>query len=137
MGTKSNYVFVSGRISKGYNQKGESMKEYTIAEILHYAADKCLASKKHEYWSYGGDKQKFSCCAVDAAIHKMYNDLPMFHKQAIITRVHIGLSNMGCPVDSTQVFDDEVTINYFIEENQQARYAWLKFAAMMAEEQGV
>jgi hypothetical protein len=41
---------------------------------------------------------------------------------------------MGCPVSSINAFGDEGRVD---EENQQARYAWLKFAATMAEEQGV
>lgn len=42
------------------------MKKYSIAEILHYAADNCLASEANQ-WLYGGNKEKYSCCAVDRA----------------------------------------------------------------------
>jgi hypothetical protein len=108
------------------------MKEYTIAEILHYAADKCLASKKEQYWTFGGNKEKYSCCAVDEAYIKLigFVDYPTNQSRAI----RKGLENMGCPIESIDAFDDN---GVFLEENQQARYAWLKFAAMMAEEQGV
>jgi hypothetical protein len=41
---------------------------------------------------------------------------------------------MGCPTDSCDAFNDS---GEFKTENQQARYAWLKFAAIIAEEQGV
>ena len=113
------------------------MKEYTIAEILHIAADKHLAVKESEYWARGGKKEKFSCCAVEEAVFRLYGyfDLEIYEREDIIVkRIHKGLSNMGCPINSTSAFDDEST---FIAENQQARYAWLKFAAIMAEEQGV
>lgn len=106
--------------------------KYTIAEILHYAADKCLAAKKEQYWTFGGNKEKYSCCAVDEAFIRLigYYDYPSDESDAI----RKGLENMGCPISSIDAFDDE---GQFFEENQQARYAWLKFAAMIAEEQGV
>jgi hypothetical protein len=105
--------------------------KYTIAEILHYAADKCLAAKPSEYWSNGGDKEKFSCCAMQEAVISLnsFDELDV-----VIDRISEGLEAMGCPVDSTDAFDDSGSFN---AENQQARYAWLKFAAMIAEEQGV
>jgi hypothetical protein len=104
--------------------------QHSIAEILHYAADKCLASKKEQYWAYGGNKEKYSCCAVDQA----YAELVGFSDEEHYSRITEGLSAMGCPTDSTSAFNDE---GIFVAENQQARYAWLKFAAMMAEQQGV
>jgi hypothetical protein len=112
------------------------MKEYTIAEILHIAADKHLAVKESEYWARGGGKEKFSCCAVDEAVSRLYGyfDLEIYEREDIIKRIHKGLENMGCPTGSTDAFDDETVFN---AENQQARYAWLKFAAIIAEEQGV
>jgi hypothetical protein len=53
---------------------------------------------------------------------------------AMYVQILAGLKEMGCPTDSCDAFDDSFGFN---KENQQARYAWLKFAAMMAEEQGV
>ena len=106
------------------------MKKYSIAEILHYAADNCLASEANQYWLYGGNKEKYSCCAVDMA----YMHLTGKYDVDKIYAIKKGLSNMGCPVNSTHALKDE---GKFIEENQQTRYAWLKFAAMLAEEQGV
>ena len=115
-----------------YTKTSSPSESVTIAEILHYAADKCLASKKEQYWTYGGSKEKYSCCAVDEAYIKLVGswDYPSDQAIAIIK----GLENMGCPIGSMDAFDDQ---GQFVEENQQARYAWLKFAAMMAEEQGV
>lgn len=109
--------------------------KYTIAEILHYAADNCLASVREEYWAYCYDsnKEKFSCCAIEEAYAKLVGWYPC-SSSFDLNRIRQGLENMGCPVDSLDAFKDR---NAFSEENQQARYTWLKFAAKMAEEQGV
>lgn len=112
------------------------MKEYTIAEILHYAADKKLASKEEQCWNRGGSKEKFSCCAVDEAVWDLYNRYEPYDivRDDFIACIRKGLEAMGCPIKSLDAFDDE---GEFVAENQQARYSWLKFAAIIAEEQGV
>ena len=113
------------------------MKEYTIAEILHYAADKKLASKEEQCWNRGGTKEKFSCCAVQEAVWELWNKdetASEYERDKLINRCSEGLKAMGCPTSSTDAFGDEGVFN---AENQQARYAWLKFAAIIAEEQGV
>lgn len=112
------------------------MKKYTIAKILHIAADKHLAVKESQYWKRGGNKEKFSCCAVAEAVMGLYGgfDTSYDENSKLIARIHRGLKNMGCPTGSSHALGDCAK---FVEENQQARYAWLKFAAMMAEEQGV
>jgi hypothetical protein len=108
--------------------------KYTIAEILHYAADKCLAAKPSEYWSNGGNKEKFSCSAMYEAVISLNRTFTSDEIEVVIDRIHKGLKAMGCPVDSVDAFKDDFQFN---TENQQARYAWLKFAAIIAEEQGV
>ena len=113
------------------------MKKYTIAEILHLAADTKLASKESEQWNYDGDKEKFSCCAMSEAVWKLWNQDKIAsegERDELINRCSDGLKAMGCPVNSTDAFNDYGVFN---AENQQARYAWLKFAAIIAEEQGV
>ncbi len=110
------------------------MKKYSISEILHYAADNELASKKKQFWAYGGGKEKFSCSAVHTAACKLHRTFTSDERIAILKRIEEGLEAMGCPVNSVNAFNDR---EMFSEENQQARYTWLKFAAMMAEEQGV
>jgi hypothetical protein len=136
------------------NQKEIDMKEstqYTVAEILpsnhtvsailHYAADNCLAVNQKEYWVNDGEKEKYSCCAVMLAVEQMYRlemygvEVPYMEALALYKRIISGLKAMGCPVESSNAFSDEY--NKINKENQQTRYAWLKFAAMMAEEQGV
>jgi hypothetical protein len=113
------------------------VKEYTIADILHYAADKKLASKESQCWNRGGNKEKYSCCAVSEAVWELYNNDKIVSegkRDELINRCTEGLKAMGCPTDSLDAFDD---FGEFSAKNQQARYAWLKFAAIMAEEQGV
>jgi len=109
--------------------------KYTIADILHYAADNKVATKKHQQWSYGGNKEKFSCCAMEEAAYDLYRGLDLDdERDELIVRTRKGLEAMGCPTNSTSAFDDSGSFN---AENQQSRYAWLKFAAIIAEEQGV
>ena len=111
------------------------MTNPTIAEILHYAADKKLASKHLEYWLHSDiNKEKFSCCAMHEAVIDLYPNSNWDERNALITRIETGLKNMGCPINSISVFNDDDDIN---PKNQQTRYAWLKFAAKMAEEQNV
>lgn len=110
------------------------MNTYTIAEILHNAADKHLAAKESQYWARGGNKEKYSCCAVEESVIDLHRTFSADEIDEMISRIRYGLKEMGCPVDSTDAFDDD---GKFVEKNQQARYAWLKFAATIAEEQGV
>lgn len=113
------------------------MKTYTIAEILHYAADKKLASKEQQCWNRGGTKEKFSCCAVTESIWELWDKDEIVsegERDELINRCDHGLKAMGCPTYSIDAFNDR---GEFKVENQQARYAWLKFAAIIAEEQGV
>lgn len=112
------------------------------------------------------EKNSFSCCAVEEAIRYSFlmlnpNELDeltdSFYKDArllshwgkhesqisdFIERVQRGLRNMGIRTGSTTVyarFKKEAKAKGLdpSTEVQQARYVWLKFAAMMAEEQGV
>jgi hypothetical protein len=109
--------------------------KYTIAQILHHAADKKLANKETEYWTRGGTKEKFSCCAMEEAAYDLYSGLDLdAEREEMIVRISAGLGAMGCPTSSIDAFNDGGSFN---AKNQQARYAWLKFAATMAEEQGV
>lgn len=114
------------------------MNEYTIAEILHYAADKKLASNSGQYWqtseSYNATKEKYSCCAVQEAIRDLYQSICAEEYHELTDRIFTGLNSMGCQTNSVELFNDS---HKFVPENQQVRYTWLKFAAIIAEEQGV
>jgi len=99
----------------------------TIAEILHEAADKHLAVDIYERYQ-DTTKFRFSCDAVFWACEDM--------KQ--FKRIQEGLENLGCPVKSSDAFKNlGYSDNTVDSETQGARYIWLKFAALMAEEQGV
>jgi hypothetical protein len=105
-------------------------KQPTVAEVLHYAADHCLA-----YNTRIDRKERFSCGAMINAWDRLNGD------GAMLTQIHSGLKAMGCDVSSMGLFKkygdmphDYTNIN---PEVQGMRYMWLKWAALMAEEQGV
>lgn len=105
----------------------------TIADILHEAADEWLACSLGDY-DLGG-KTKYSCNAIVEALYDTVYDIePMYN------RIMEGLENMGLDTESASVF---IKLGYpdysweVFEETQGARYMWLKFAALIAEEQGV
>lgn len=102
-----------------------------ISDILHHAADHCLAVDGaecdrdiHKHW--------FSCVAIEGAIETLLKtDNPWDHPMNY--RIHDGLEAMGLDPQSGGAFDQW----HYTEANlQQARYGWLKLAALMAEEQG-
>ena len=120
-------------------QRNTSMKNktYTLAYIFSYAADKCLAHKVEQYDSYWTDygyKDKFSCCAVESAVEKLFDGQGCGVMGDQHTKARLFLKEHGCPVNSAKAFKDDREFN---PNNQQTRYAWLKFAALLAEEQGV
>jgi hypothetical protein len=86
----------------------------TIAEVLHRAADRYLEPV------FAGEPTSYSCEAI-------------YEADAVLwPRICKGLSEMGLVPHSVTQFEDVPP-----DERQAARYAWLKFAAMIAEEQGV
>jgi hypothetical protein len=96
----------------------------TIADTLHLAADKYLAANMQErYYA------RYSCGAVgDACVDLDVN----------FGGVLVGLKNMGCDTTSSTLFYKYGDNNFSIsEEVQGMRYMWLKWAALMAQEQGV
>ena len=134
-----------------YKDRGVS-----ISDVLHDAADIFLAKTQEDrvpyYRNYYCEQSRsikikedemkaetYSCLAVEAAI--AYNlRLSRYDGDTmkISKRVKTGLKNMGCPVDSCTAFkkqgDPPSGMN---TEVQGMRYFWLKWAALMAEEQGV
>ncbi len=103
------------------------MKQVTIAEILHHAADVCLSGDQSWY----GGKRTFSCCAIDLAV---LNLVPGYNAQIKMIRViKYGLCELGLKTSSLTEFSEFT----YGRKQQGARYAWLKFCALLAEEQGV
>lgn len=115
------------------------MEKPTIADVLHRAADEFLAVDYHDLIS-NLQKQAYTCFAIHQCLYK-YEDEGFINREEcddLLIRIRQGLSNMGINLKSYQEFgysiNDQVM---YSKENQGKRYAWLKFAAMIAEEQGV
>ena len=104
----------------------------TIADILHHAADKYLASSLDE-WKYM-DKDKFSCCAIEHAVEDLLGWKILY--EPFYDQLTDGLRAMGLDISSLQAFYKWEKDDPFYDV-QQARYGWLKLAALMAEEQRV
>jgi hypothetical protein len=113
-------------------------KQPTVADVLHLAADKCLVA--HARYSEGVGKEKFSCCAIDEAIYNIHGAYYGYESSQLRRRVVEGLKNMGCSTGSHTLFrkyGDPTDYGAVNHEVQGMRYMWLKWAALMAEEQGV
>lgn len=94
-----------------------------ISDALHEAADNHLWDGiGFDTWGSG-----YSCFAVDDALRK----LAVHH--TVEQSIFKGLEEMGVDIERTDQFDEFPEG----EQRQAARYNWLKFAAMIAEEQGV
>lgn len=108
-------------------------KQPTIADILHCAADECLVAHSRDEYA----NEKFSCIAVDNAVFKLCGERTI----EIANRALDGLKNMGCDTGSFTLFtkygDQPLEYSVVNHEVQGMRYMWLKWAALMAEEQGV
>jgi hypothetical protein len=102
-------------------------KQPTVADALHLAADKYLAATPQQHYCF---KARYSCGAVGDACIKLGVNFGC---------VLVGLRNMGCDTTSSTLFHKYGDNNYYniSEEVQGMRYMWLKWAALMAEEQGV
>lgn len=133
-------------------------KQVLISDILHDAADIFLRYNIHDTapryrlmynnngvigsYSLQQDKaeaERFSCCAVDAAIAYAFGlERWCDDTEKLSKKVKQGLRAMGCPTGSSTAFskygDDWRFENHKV---QGMRYMWLKWAALMAEEQGV
>lgn len=107
-----------------------------ISDILHQAADFHLAADYREYDS-NPYKTRFSCSAMEEAVTWFYNESDA--SREVIELIEKGLQNMGLDTDSTRAFEQFGYTEEFgmSQELQQVRYAWLKFAALIAEEQGI
>ncbi len=122
--------------------------KYKISDILHDAADNELAHNQETYWlsstpSHKASLERFSCCAIDTAVinylEKKYPDLHWSRRDRfsieIFEEIKEGLRAMGLNTELTDAFGKEP--DDVCPEIQGQRYFWLKWAALMAEEQGV
>lgn len=105
-----------------------------ISEILHNAADNYLVElTRYELANNDFFKERYSCLAVYASIDAVYKS--SLDRVEVSNIIMEGLREMGCPTNSTRAFGKEPPYNPD-PEIQQNRYFWLKWAALMAEEQG-
>lgn len=133
-------------------------KQVLISDILHDAADKFLRYNKNDlahrhrmvfnplmgeyHLQEGqGEAERFSCCAVEASVAWNFG-LERWHDdtEKLSKKVKQGLRAMGCPTGSSTAFSKYGDSHYTEGEKHQVqgmRYMWLKWAAKMAEEQGV
>ena len=103
-------------------------RKHTVADALHLAADKYLAANLHQFVT-DINKSMFSCNAVADACDELDVNLG---------GVFVGLKNMGCDITSDSLFKQFQGGSFtVIEKVQGMRYMWLKWAALVAEEQGV
>ena len=122
--------------------------KYKISDILHDAADKELAHNQETYWCSNYETRKaslerFSCCAIDNAVAKFldkkYPQLSWLDRDGIreniFEDIKKGLAAMGLNTESTKAFGKEP--DDLCPDIQGQRYFWLKWAALMAQEQGV
>ena len=117
------------------------MNKFKISEVLHLAADKYLAVSQ-EHYRKSGLVTYYSCCAIARAYSDLRGEGVFKYGMRSTELRHIfkGLFNMGLPTDAFNNVcfgeyhseDAELTR----EEIQGQRYMWLKWAALMAEEQG-
>lgn len=94
-----------------------------ISEILHMAADEYLWDGHGSFFDQ--PLSRYSC----DAIRRVSIEVPLDIEDSIFE----GLQNMGLDTESCDQFDEFKNAI----DRQAVRYAWLKFAAMIAEEQGV
>jgi len=98
-----------------------------LSELLWIAANKYLAENKWEY-SKHPHKCSHSCNAVWGA-----SKCDVEYRKATAF-----LRSLGCPVASlTAFYRFETEAGDITPESQGARYAWLMFASMVAEERGL
>lgn len=101
-----------------------------ISEVLHLAADKYLSEDGVvHYKSYGFATERFSCCAIENAIDELC-------VSQLEDSIFKGLQNMGCDTDDASLFKKYGDHFEGNPDVQGMRYFWLKWAALMAEEQG-
>jgi hypothetical protein len=111
------------------------LKEIKISEVLHLAAD--------EYIAVSIDNEKFngpyqySCTAIRKALRIMVDKTSNADYNFYLSRITTGLHRLGfTDFGGIGVFQEFEYFSEPTEASQGARYLWLKFCALMAEEQG-
>lgn len=118
------------------------MSKIKISDVLHLAADKYLDDGVIDLIYVYSRKHVLSCCAIESAVYEVLSENSSIFScstyDTLMETIEQGLTNMGLAPQSTEAFKEfENSFHKTTPESQGARYAWLKFAAMIAEEQGV
>jgi hypothetical protein len=96
-----------------------------ISEILRLAANEYLAASRDDYFCT--NKKRFSCDAVEQAVRQA-PDVSLFV-------VYEFLQKLGVGIRSIREFREfESSYELITEEAQGARFLWLHFAALVAED---
>ena len=117
-------------------------KQIKISDVLHLAADYYLCSDNdYKDWvSY-----QYSCTAIKHALHvllgfktgKQHTYLQGIEFRYHFLKIEKGLRNLGLEYPREVYAFRELEDGFEpTKASQGARYIWLKFAALMAEEQG-
>lgn len=105
-----------------------------ISAVLHCAADMFLSDQPWGPSSFAADADKFlySCDAVYYTVDYLYSNATLVEKNKLQNRIDDGMEKLGLDINEFNNF------NEFLPriERQSVRYAWLKFCALLAEEQG-
>jgi hypothetical protein len=143
-----------------------SRKLPKISDVLFTAANKHLAVDYNDYLNNRDvDKDYYSCCAVNAVINEMEDDVrrrvsyiyeaeryerEIIRMEKLKERIHKFLCSLGVDCDRsdqfrefeklelTEAYDGEVLEEEWepTKKSQGARYLWLMFAYMIALEEG-
>jgi hypothetical protein len=104
-----------------------------ISTILHRAADELLAANFDDYCR---GKTRYSCVAIEDVLIDLFGNYESVRFENWKNKIEQGLREMGCDVDSGTLFKDYGDCGNLNPDVQGMRYFWLKWAALMAEEQG-
>lgn len=108
-----------------------------ISDVLHLAADEYLATCFGDATDY---KTQYSCNAICAVLDDVEPEWEF--GKGLHGRIMQGLQAMGCDTESSGCFKHLEQLGVYdryqiaTPESQQARYFWLKWAALQAESQG-
>lgn len=104
-----------------------------LSDVFHLAADKYLAATNEEYLN---DKCKFSCLAIELSLHDIFKGDWRAVLVFMDCFIYPGLKSLGLrPGSTTSFIEMGCRPGRVPNKAQGARYTWLKFCAMLAEEQ--
>lgn len=105
-----------------------------ISWYLHEGADRYLSTDYYDNYARRAC-ERYSCLAVDTAVLKDFRqctskDLKLRNETR--NEIKAFLTSLGLNINSIRAFN-----GIGIDLQQEYRYSWLKFAAMIAEEEGL